>query len=118
MLWLNSEDRPSPTSEPGLLDQLPTEVLTAALGSMDKGKEMTMGTAGRVQGRGFEVTEIHPSLAASEPGVHDTRDKEIHLQTPAWPPRSDRPRQGNAASEPQLLTLQNDRNTISTSGCK
>lgn len=118
MLWLNSEDRPSSTSEPGLLDRLLPEVLTAALGSVDKGKEMTVGAAGRVQGRGFEVTEIQSSLGPSELGVHDTRDKQIDLQTPAWPPRSDRPRQGNAASKPQFLTLQNDRNTVSTSGCK
>lgn len=66
-------------------------MLTAVLGSGDENK-MLIGAAGKVQGRGFEVTETHSSLGLSEQGVHDTRDKLTCIQTPGWPSRSDKPR--------------------------
>lgn len=83
MPWLKPEDGPTSTTKPGLLDWLPTEVLTVALGSADERKEIPSGAAGRVQGRSFEVTETHSSLGPSELGVHDTKDKPTGIQTRA-----------------------------------
>lgn len=70
------------SASPELLDRLRADVLTAALGSGDEGKERPTGAAGRVQGRGFKVPETYSSLGLGEPGAHDTRDKLTCIQTP------------------------------------
>lgn len=89
-----------------MLGWLPADMLTAVLGSGDENK-MPIRAAGKVQGRGFEVTETHSSLGLSEQGVHGTRDKLTCIQTPAGPLGLVNLGKGNSYSEPQFLALQN-----------
>lgn len=86
-----TQDRPDFISKPRRAGWLPADMLTAVLGSGDENK-MPIGAAGKVQGRGFEVTETHSSLGLSEQGVPDTRDKLTCIQTPGWASRSGKPR--------------------------